>query len=354
MYNLTTKIDFEQLIPLNNEGKNSTVYSFYDKQLGSDFIVKKIEKISIYEAYAKTSNINLFDESRILFQVKHPNIMEIQYASYDEDCIYMVMPICKNGSLNSLINKRFLTTREIIKYSLEFLLGLHYIHSKKLIHFDIKPTNILINDNNKAVITDFGLSKYINLYGLAQPNKLYNDHIPPEAYISPILTNKCDIYQAGVTMYRLCNGNAIFKQQFAKFISPKDKGMAICSGQFPDRNFYLPHIPTKLRKIINKCMDIDPDSRYDTVLDIINDLATVDKNLDLIYEEKNLTTILIKKLNDKMTFYNCLEITKTGNTYCGKGIKIKISDKTTSKINNWNFNNLSRTNVSKTIDKIFN
>lgn len=351
MYNLTTKIDFEKLIPLNGEGKNSSVYKFYDNQLGNEFVVKKVEKISIYEDYADTDDKNLFNESRILYQVKHPNIMEIQYASYDDDCVYMVMPICRKGSINSLLNTRYLTVREIIKYSLEFLLGLHYIHVKNLIHFDIKPTNILINDNNKAVLTDFGLSKYINLYGLAQPNKIYHDHIPPEAFRSSLLTNKSDIYQAGITMYRMCNGNSIVKSQLA---SHSNKMLAICSGHFPDRNFYLPHIPSKLIRIINKCINIDPDKRYDTVLDIINDLSTVDKNLDLIYEQETPTTFWIKKPNEKMTHYDCIQINKNGNTFTGYGKKIKIADQTITKIKSWNLVNFTRTDVSKTVEKIFN
>lgn len=354
MYNISTKIDLCELAPLNGEGKNSDVFTFFDKQLGNEFIVKRIEKQLIYNDYKDFSDSNLFNESCILYKVKHPNIMEIQYASQDDDYVYMVMPKCSNGSIDALINREFLTVRKIIKYSLEFLLGLHYVHANRLIHFDIKPTNLLINDNNKAILTDFGLSKFINFYGLARPNKFYTSHYPPEALTTDLISNKSDIYQAGVTMYRMCNGNTIFNNQLTPIIINDKLGEYILAGKFPNRKYYLPHIPSKLRRIINKCMDIDPDKRYETVLDIINDLSTIDVNLDLIYEEINSQTTQIKKINEKETHYDCLVINENGDTYNTTGHKIKIDDLSSTKMNAWKFNGLNRTNVYKTVETIFN
>lgn len=142
MFDITTSIDLSTLEPLNKEGKNSTVYSYYDKQLGKDFIVKVISNETAYKQYGSNYIINLFEESKILYSNKHPNIVEIQNASYNNDNVYISMPKYKNGSLNTLINSKFLTVREILKYTLEFLSGLHYVHTNNLILFDIKPTNI--------------------------------------------------------------------------------------------------------------------------------------------------------------------------------------------------------------------
>jgi serine/threonine protein kinase len=352
MLNITTNVDFEKMVPLNSEGKNSTVYTFYDKQLGENFIVKKIEKQLIFDDLHDLNEDNLFYESCILYKVKHPNIMEIQYASQDDNCVYMVMPLCKKGSLNSIINNRYLTVREIVKYSLEFLSGLHYVHANKLIHFDIKPTNILINDNGKAILTDFGLSKYININGLASPNKAYCAHIPPEYFDYNLLSSKSDIYQAGITMYRMCNGNEIFDEQYLKYYS--DIENSIKQGKFPDRKYYLPHIPLKLKQIINKCMSIDPDERYETVLDIINDLAKVEKNLDWVYEIIDDDHQIWKKLNESKTHYDCIELFYNGHTFTTKGKKINIAKNSSTKINNWNKDSIIRTNVFKTVASLIN
>jgi len=265
----TLKFDLLERIG-GGEGENSVVYKAFDPQLNAYLVIKKImKKYGIKDS-------NYFDESRILYECKHSNIMEIRYASEDEEALYFSMPICKNGSLNNIIEKKYLSVKEIIKYSLEFLLGIHYIHTKELIHFDIKPTNILIDNNNKAIVTDFGLARYTDLLGFAKPNVTYYSHQPPEGFTYLDYTNKSDIYQAGVTMYRMCTCNKMFNLMFNDLKSKGKLKNAIENGKFPDRNFYLPYIPVQLIKVINKAMSIDVDKRYDTILDMINDISKIE------------------------------------------------------------------------------
>jgi len=106
----------------NTEGKNSNVFLAIDEQLGEELVIKQMEK-------AKFEPDKYFSESKMLYACKHPNVVEIQYASQDEENIYLAMPYYSNGSLNSLAEKRFLTVREIIKYSLDLLSAVSYIHS---------------------------------------------------------------------------------------------------------------------------------------------------------------------------------------------------------------------------------
>nr|WP_297940057.1 serine/threonine-protein kinase [uncultured Lachnoclostridium sp.] len=319
MLSAIVNIDFEQMKPLNNEGLNSQVYTFYDKQLGGEFIAKKVAKSMIYADYKSNDPDNLFAESNILYRVKHPNIMEIQYAGYDDENIYMIMPKYEKGSIQSILNKRFLTVREILKYSLEFLSGLHYIHTYGLIHFDIKPTNILINNNGKAVLTDFGLAKYAEDYGMATPNKLYGSITPPEACKGEKLSNKADIYQAGITMYRMCINASLWNQQ----CNSKCDVDNVINGTFPDRKFYLPHIPNKLKRIINKCMAVNPDDRYETVLDIINDISSIGDNIEWEYQVDASEKQVWRRLNKKETHYECIVFVRDGEKYKVYGEKVK-------------------------------
>ena len=62
---------------------------------------------------------------------------------------------------------------------------------------------------------------------------------------------------------------------------------AIVNGSFPSRKKYYPHIPRKLIEITEKCINIDADKRYQDVLDILNDMAKVNKNLDWVYKKEN-------------------------------------------------------------------
>lgn len=351
MFNITTSIDLSKLEPLNKEGKNSSVYSYHDEQLGKDFIVKQISRKKAYEQYGSDYLNNLFSESKILYSNKHPNIVEIQYASYDNENVYISMPKYKNGSLNALIGSRFLTVREIIKFSLEFLSGLHYVHTNDLIHFDIKPTNILIDDNGKAILTDFGLAKNANIYGVARPDMIYSAHRPPEHFTSAELTNKSDIYQAGITLYRLCNGNHIFRSQ----LEDSDNWINdVIKGKLPDRKFYLPHIPLKLQKIINKAINVDPDKRYDTVLEMINQLSNINENLDWKYTVVNDNESIWSKLNEKCTHDDCIILSKNGNDkYDVRKVKKNLKD---SKITNYtltNCKNLELLEAYKLVASIF-
>ncbi|WP_195603665.1 serine/threonine-protein kinase [Clostridium sp. LBM24168] len=327
-----TNLDFEFIKPIgNNEGKNSEVFLAKDVQLDAELVVKKI-KISAFK------NIDeYFLEAKMLYDNKHPNIMEIQWASKDDNFIYLSMPFLKKGSLNSLIDKRYLSVREIIKYSLDLLSGVAYIHSKGLIHLDIKPTNILLDQSNRAILTDFGLSRYLDKNGIADQPCNYIPHIDPEWFLNSGRTVLSDIYQIGLTLYRLCNGNSILKQQLSQLnvVSNDKLKEVILSEKYPDRSYFLPHIPVKLRKIIKKALDIDTNKRYNNVIEMMNDLSEIDENLDWQFTNKpnklyclhkgnNNISISTKNVNDKVdivctkTNLTSGKITKMNN-YCSEG-----------------------------------
>lgn len=268
-------LNFDLLEQIGSGGEAS-VFKAKDHQMDAVIAIKKILKADF------TNETQYFDESKKLYATKHTNVVPIQYGCRDDEFIYLAMPYYKNGSIKSLTDTRFLTTQEIVRFSLQFLSGLHNIHSKGLIHFDIKTENILINDAFQACVSDFGLAQYTGRYGLADIKSTTLELAPPE-FFKQILqhNNKFDIYQAGLAMYRMCNGDSIFLTQFNNaFLS---RGTAsdqifinnVQRGKFPDRSNYLPHIPKKLRAIINTALHIDLNKRYATVIDMLNALNDV-------------------------------------------------------------------------------
>ncbi|MFC0271451.1 serine/threonine-protein kinase [Metabacillus herbersteinensis] len=319
---------------IGHEGRNSKVNKAYDPQLATMFVVKKIPKSDF-------SSVNeFFIEAQMLYAVQHPNIMGIKYATQDEHSIYLAMDYLKKGSLNALLEERSLTVREIIKYSLEFLSGIHFMHTKNLVHFDIKPTNILINDADKAVVTDFGLSKYLNEQGFAYPEKLYDLNIPMEAFDKAVgFSLYTDIYQAGLTIYRMCNGNNFLREQYNKFeISTGEDLLEILKKEkFPKKEAYLPHIPVKLRNIIKKSLAIDPIKRYETILDMINEISLIDEYLDWSYNEITNEHSEFVKQNEDSTNTLKIVLTKSDeNVWLTEGFKIKNSDGKRTKVTKWN------------------
>ncbi|UOQ47753.1 serine/threonine protein kinase [Gracilibacillus caseinilyticus] len=324
-----TLLSLEFKEDIGDEGRNSDVHIAYDPQLNADLVVKIIDKSDF------NNEDDFFKEAQMLYATQHPNIMEVKYASQDEKNIYLAMQYFKNGSLNSLMNERYLTVKEIIKYSLEFLSGIHFMHTKKLIHFDIKPTNILISNSNKAVVTDFGLSKYLNDSGFATPDKLYPLHIPPEAFVFGKQSFFTDVYQAGLTIYRMCNGDDFFKDQLNKLNinTNGELGEAIKKGKFPKRDSFLPHIPDKFQRIIKKALIPDVKSRYETVLDMINDISGVEEEANWVYTEDTNKSSQWTKENDTHIFK--LNLFKESNNWVTFGEKIRKSDGNSRKVTKW-------------------
>ncbi|WP_293713497.1 serine/threonine-protein kinase [uncultured Parabacteroides sp.] len=282
MKNCKVRLDFTELKEIGQEGRNSKVFLAHDNQLDGEIVVKEIAK------NPSMHHDEYFKEARLLYAHNHNNIVKVNYACEDDDNIYVAMPFYKNGSLKKRIsNGNYLTVREAVRYSIQFLSGLNHIHSKGLIHFDIKPDNILISDSNEAMLSDFGLALYTNVYGFCKSKAAYTPHVTPEQLYDLQQTIKNDIYQAGVTMYRMVNGNELLYQQIPNTGDDLKTGQmlaeAIVKGKFPDRKLYLPHVPKKFKKIIKKCIEPDPNDRYDNTLQIINELASIDENLDIRY-----------------------------------------------------------------------
>jgi serine/threonine protein kinase len=279
--NIIIPIDFISNIGI--EGKNSEVFLARDININREIVIKKIDK--------STLNGNFFEEAKYLYQNKHPNVVEISYAgeSQCKNFVYLAMPYYKNGSLNSkIINfRKNLTIKETIKYAFYFLSGLQSIHQKKFIHLDIKPDNILITDNNEAILSDFGLVDKTNFFGSSSSKKpLFSLLIPPEniEYKNNIFKSKLsyskvtDIYQVGVTLYCLVNLIVLDKHLEEKQIYTRgDLVLSIKNGSLYDIKKYEKNVPIELQKIINKCLAINPNNRYQSVQKILNDLGSLNE-----------------------------------------------------------------------------
>lgn len=258
---------------------NSEVFLALDHQLETQVVIKKVSKSKI------SSSSEYFAEARRLYDARHKHVVEVKYACEDADHVYFAMPYYRGGSLQSLMNRRYLTTREIVRYGLDLLSGLHHVHVKGLVHFDVKPTNVLLDDSDTAAVADFGLSREVTGGGLADMPLVYVHHMPPERAGSVLLAKTADIYQAGVTLYRMCVGNAEYDRQVGAYSSRGALIAAILAGDFPDRKRHLPHIPSRLRNVVKKAIAVDLADRYPTVLEMMNALAQVDESLDWSYTQ---------------------------------------------------------------------
>ncbi|MCK5536924.1 MAG: serine/threonine protein kinase, partial [Bacteroidales bacterium] len=298
-------IRFQKTKRIGREGYNSMVFKAKDLQLNSDIALKQVP-LEYFE-----NNSTYFNEAKLQQMSKHPHIVEVKYAGRDSEYVYIAMPFYAKGSLSNVLNNENLTTRQVLSIAFDFLLGINFLHQHDLIHLDIKPANILIADSGRALISDFGLAKNLTL-GKNRLDSYYAIQMPPEIYEKEQnLSFATDIFQIGMTLYRMVNGNRVLKNQFRKYITD-EKGNynkntlieAISTGKYPERKTYLPHVPRKLRRIINKCLEPNPQKRYSGVNELLNDLARVNEQADIIYsytvgqQIKQNWTIEQKKYSD--------------------------------------------------------
>lgn len=278
------EVQFELGEEIGSEGKNSQVYRANDPQLGAELVIKRMLKTSL------SSVDQYFSEATLLYQSSHSNIVPIHYACQDSDSIFLAMPYYSNGSLKSRMNDGFLTVRDIVKYATQVLSGLQNIHSKRLIHFDVKPDNILISDRGEALISDFGLAKQTSFGGVAQQDRIYNKMVPPEAFRTDTFTSQFDIYQMGLTLHRMCVGDSSFYSNFQNYfengtLNRDSFRHAVVNGHFPDKTGYPEHIPARLVTCIAGCLKNSLAERLKSAVDVINEFAAIDgKLLDWQYE----------------------------------------------------------------------
>lgn len=294
----TTELSFELKEEIGAEGKNSTVYKAIDIQLNAEMVVKKIQKNTF-------SDINeFFNEATLLHLGSHPNVVPINYACQDNDFIYLAMPYFSNGSLKNKISNSPLSVRDIVIYTTQICSGLHNIHSKGLIHFDVKPDNILLSNRGEAMISDFGLAKQTTYSGIAGQDRIYGKMAPPEAFQTDQFTNQFDLYQLGLTIHRMCVGDTHFYADFSKYnnVMGFDRAafkFAVVNGRFPNLDNYPEHIPQKLLNTIKKCLQTDQNLRYKSALDIVNDIADLDGELlDWVYTVNVDSRKWYKQLSD--------------------------------------------------------
>jgi eukaryotic-like serine/threonine-protein kinase len=336
----SAKLDFEPIKEIGQQGRNSNVYLAHDKQLDAQLVIKKILKTKIHNP------ADFYSEAKRLYDSEHQHVVQIKYACEDTDHIYLAMPFYKNGSLKTLIDSRFLTVREILRYSIQFLTGLNNIHVKKLIHFDIKPDNILISDSNEAIVADFGLSKSMNSLGLSSVDAVYPKHMPPELFLQTEHSMLYDIYNSGLTIYRMCNGNDHYNSQGQIYKDQATYIDAIKRGKFPNRQAYLPHIPKSLRRVINKAISVNQADRHQTVLELVNDLSPINEFLDWkFFKDPNSRSWILEDSDRKIV------VSLTWNTGIFKidTHKTILASGNTSKISAACKNNLTDKDVDKAI-----
>ncbi len=225
------------------------------------------EKLSLYRLGLKS----FFEEGRALAQISHPSVVSVLNFFRENDTVYMVMNYLEGASLQDfIVTARGLKRKKILREATirslfdEVLRGLRIVHQHKMLHLDIKPANIFITDENKAVLIDFGAAREVlNTEGNFVRPMYTPGFAAPEMYKRHSgLGPWTDIYAVGACMYSCMQG---YPPHDAPQRQEKDRlalAMTRLRGLYSDN----------LIEVVQWCMALDPLSRPQSVFALQKEL----------------------------------------------------------------------------------
>lgn len=263
-------ISYTKTTPIGvGQGMNSQVFLANDEQLGGVVVVKEIPKGSFGNGIQ-----DFFLEAQALFASAHRNVVPVHYAGETPTHVFIAMPYCQKKSLSDRLTGGPLKVGEVLRIAHGVLFGLAHIHQKNLIHFDLKPSNVLFDAQDEAMVADFGQARKVTQGGIVAVSKMYWPGMPPEILASGVGGVQADIYQIGLLLYRALNGAPHYDEQF-QAIAAGNPRQAILSGSFPDRKSFFPHVPRRLRTLIRKALSLDPAKRHQSASEFSDELGRV-------------------------------------------------------------------------------
>jgi len=250
-----------QTLQILGQGGFGSVYKVADQfEYGKILALKKIKSDIISRKAIKVFK----HEFKFLISLIHPNLVKVHDFDIDKetDELFFTMEYIQGSSLFKSLKESF-SWEKVENNMIQAARALSYIHSKDVIHYDIKPDNIFIDDYGKLKIMDFGFAGSKNTTEVRGTMQF----IAPELIQKKNVTHKIDFFSLGVTFYFSITGKLPFKG--------KDKQEIISNaikGNYIPLDEIRKDIPKKLIKVISRMMQPDPDKRYDCADEIIMDL----------------------------------------------------------------------------------
>jgi len=211
-------------------------------------------------------------EARIAQQLRHAHVVPVLDKAEHEGLPYLVQRYISGGTLADVIEKQErLELGMVIKVCAEVASGLDALHAEGLFHRDVKPANILLDDEGVAYITDFGLAKDSQGSLLTRPGQALGslDYMAPEQIRSEEITATADVYALGCVMYESLCGAPPFADR---------QGMRVLWAHLQDPpaspSDRRPDTPAEVSSVILKALEKDPADRQQSAGDLTDQMRS--------------------------------------------------------------------------------
>lgn len=218
------------------------------------------------------------NEARALKKLAHPHIVRLYDFEQDSrrQLGFLVMDYIQGSNLRELIIERDrpFAPLEILSYLEPVATGLNFAHRKKIYHLDVKPSNILLSQDGRVYLSDFGVA----VIGGGRSRQGTHSHMAPEQFMGDGVDGRTDVYGLGVTLFELATGG---KRPFSgKNPSSVSHGSTTEKRMewehiyqpVPSPRSYNSGVTEAYEQIIMRCLQKDAHRRYDSTLDLLEDL----------------------------------------------------------------------------------
>ncbi len=247
-------------------GGMAQIYRAKQKSLDRWVAVKKLKAdlVSFPEVVERFRR-----EARALSQVLHQNVAHVYDFQILDGEYYIIMEYIEGLDLSEIIRRAGHLPKEVAAaILLELCRGLSFIHRNNLVHRDVKPTNIRLTRRGQVKIMDFGIVMEQDSTQLTRPGTMIGSpgYLSPEQVLGDNVTLKSDIFLLGITFYEMLTGERPFFESDGETIYQR-----IRQGKYIRLKEKL-HKSKTVQKIVEKCLQVDPEDRYARVEDVMNDL----------------------------------------------------------------------------------
>jgi tRNA A-37 threonylcarbamoyl transferase component Bud32 len=255
-------------------GGMSTVYRATDETLQRQVAIKLMHR----EIATDSDQLERFRrEARAVAQLSHPNIVGV--IDYGEDLDpahprpYIVFEYVEGETLKERIRRSGrLPITEAVAYAIEIARALGTAHARHIVHRDVKPQNVLIDEEGQAKVTDFGIARTLDEEGLTADGRVLGttDYVSPEQALGRDVTGQSDLYALGIVLYEMLTGEVPFKGENQVAVAMKH-----VREQLPDVQRHRPEISAALASVIDTATAKRLEDRYADDAELIADLEDV-------------------------------------------------------------------------------
>ncbi|HEX3268626.1 MAG TPA: protein kinase [Gaiellaceae bacterium] len=270
---IAERYELEELV---GTGGMSSVYRAHDRLLERDVALKVLHQQFLSDG----EQVERFRrEARAVAQLSHPNIVTVIDRGEQDGRQYIVFEYVDGENLKALVEREGpLPERDAIELALQVARALGFAHEQGLVHRDVKPQNVLLNDGGDTKVTDFGIARSLDVQGgLTQTGTVMgtSDYIAPEQARGSRVDAQSDVYSLGAVLYELLTGEVPFKGD--NFVAV---AMRHINEPPPSVREHRPELSPCVDAVVRRAMAKEPRDRFRSMNELCVELTDCLAQLD--------------------------------------------------------------------------